>query len=51
MENIIIVVVLLAVLGLAAWYVVRAKRSGQKCIGCPHARECAKKCACGTDGK
>ena len=47
MENIIIVVVLLAVLGLAVRYVVKAKKNGQKCIGCPHARECANKGNCG----
>lgn len=35
MDNLIIVVILLAIVGLAAWYVIRAKKSGKKCIGCP----------------
>ena len=53
MENIIAGAVLLIILGLAAWYVVKAKKSGQKCIDCPHARECAAKnsgssCGCGN---
>lgn len=35
MADIIIVLVLLAVLISAAVYVVRAKKNGKKCIGCP----------------
>jgi len=41
MESIILIVVLLVILGLAAGYIIRAKKSGIKCVGCPHARECA----------
>ena len=41
MESIILAAVLLLILGLAALYVVREKKKGVKCIGCPHARECA----------
>ena len=35
MENIIIVLILLAIVALAARYVYKAKKSGKKCIGCP----------------
>ena len=35
METYITVAVILAIVGLAAWYVIRAKRKGKKCIGCP----------------
>ena len=35
MENIILIAVLLLIVGLAAWYVIKAKKSGRKCIGCP----------------
>ncbi len=35
MADIIMIAVLLAIIGLAAGYVIRAKRSGKKCIGCP----------------
>lgn len=35
MENVLIVLILLVVLGLAAWYVIRSKKRGKKCIGCP----------------
>jgi len=35
MDTIIAVGVLLLIVGLAALYVIRAKKSGRKCIGCP----------------
>lgn len=35
MANIIIVAVLTIIIGAAAGYVIKAKRSGKKCIGCP----------------
>ena len=25
---------------------IKAKRSGQKCIGCPHSKECGSSCSC-----
>ena len=36
MQDLIIAVILLVIIGLAAWYVYRAKKNGQKCIGCPN---------------
>ena len=33
-EDVIIVAIILTVIGLSAWYVIRAKRRGVKCIGC-----------------
>ena len=35
MENVIILAVLAVVLVLAVRYVVKAKKSGRKCVGCP----------------
>lgn len=35
MENIILIAVLLAIVAAAVGYIVRAKKRGQKCIGCP----------------
>ena len=40
MVNIIAVLVLLAIVAGAAGYVIRAKKKGQHCIGCPHAKTC-----------
>ena len=44
MENVIIIAVLLLVLGGAVAYIVRAKKSGVKCIGCPAGGCCSGKC-------
>lgn len=44
MKDIIIVAVIVAVLGLAAWYVIRAKKKGSKCIGCPDCAGCSGNC-------
>ena len=35
MENLIIIAVLGVIIGGAAGYVYKAKKKGQKCIGCP----------------
>ncbi len=40
-QNITIAVLLAVIIGGAAWYVIRAKRRGGKCIGCPHSKSCA----------
>lgn len=43
--NIIIIAVILAVVALAVFYIIKAKKSGKKCIGCPDSGACsAKKC-------
>ena len=41
MENIIAVLVLAVLIGGAAAYLVRAKRSGVKCVGCPAGGNCS----------
>ncbi len=43
MENIIIIAIILLIIGGAAAYLIRAKKRGVKCVGCPHGSECAKK--------
>ena len=45
MTDLIIILILLLVLGGAGWYVYRAKKSGQKCIGCPQAKACSGNCS------
>lgn len=51
MENLVIVVVLLIVVGLAGLYVYKAKKNGKKCIGCPENCSCCDKQGgcCGDD--
>ena len=40
MKDFIVIAILMVILGLAAWYIIRSKKRGQKCIGCPN------KCGC-----
>ncbi|MBE6713737.1 MAG: hypothetical protein E7575_00430 [Ruminococcaceae bacterium] len=55
LDNIIIIGITALVVGLASWYVIRAKRKGQKCIGCPFAKTCVAArsscCSCEGDGQ
>ena len=46
MIDYIIIAVVLVILGLAGFYVYKAKKSGQKCIGCPHSKTCGNNCQC-----
>lgn len=47
MENLIGILVLAGILAAAAGYMLRAKKSGAKCIGCPGGCRCGKKDGCG----
>ena len=40
MENIIVIVILVAIVGSAVAYLIKAKKSGAKCIGCPAGGSC-----------
>jgi len=44
MENVIIVMILLGIVGGIVWYLRRAKKRGQGCIGCPYAGQCQGHC-------
>ena len=46
MEYFIVIGILVIVIGLAVWYIVRSKKSGKKCIGCPDSGCSAKKGGC-----
>ena len=54
MTDIIIIGILVLVVGSAVFYIVRAKKKGAKCIGCPAAGNCPSKsggkatCNCGS---
>ena len=45
MTNAVVIIILVAIAALALSYLYRAKRRGEKCIGCPYARQCGGKCA------
>ncbi len=43
----IIIAVIVLIIGAALLYVISAKKKGNKCIGCPHAKDCGKApCTC-----
>ena len=42
MANLIIILVIAAILGLAGGYIYREKRAGKACVGCPYSGSCAK---------
>jgi len=56
MTDIIIIAVVAVIVGLAAGYVYKAKKSGKKCIGCPEGCSCSSAqksgsaCGCGCGG-
>ncbi len=52
MGNVIAIAVLVLILAAAVGYVYKAKKSGAKCVGCPHAKSCgAGKCTCASQEK
>ena len=46
MTDLMIILILLSILGGAGFYVYKAKKAGQKCIGCPHSKSCASGSGC-----
>lgn len=50
MDTVIIIIILLAIADAIIGYLVRAKKRGQTCIGCPYAKQCSGKCggSCST---
>ena len=49
MQDIIVGIILVAILGAAGAYIGKQKKKGAKCIGCPHSKTCGKGgfCSCG----
>lgn len=46
MENVIVILILLGIVACIIRYLYKAKKSGATCIGCPHSKQCGKKCSC-----
>lgn len=55
----LVVLIIVLIIGGAAFYIYKAKKSGQKCVGCPHSKTCSSggcsgcggSCGCGTEDK
>ena len=45
MENVIVAVILVAIVGGIGWYLYKAKKRGEACIGCPYAKQCGGHCS------
>ena len=48
MEDLIVIAIVVVILALAGGYVLKAKKSGRKCIGCPGNCSCNGGCSCGN---
>lgn len=59
MANLIVTGIILIIVGVATTYIVKAKKNGTKCIGCPAGAKCSGKnhqqsdcgCGCHSDAK
>ncbi|MBQ7923164.1 MAG: hypothetical protein IJ325_11440 [Clostridia bacterium] len=55
MIDLILIVILLGIAAAIVFYLYREKKRGVACVGCPHAKQCAKKkagqCNCGSTDK
>ena len=40
----IAIAAILLIVGASLFYIIRAKLRGEKCVGCPYAKECGGKC-------
>jgi len=40
----IAIAAIVLIVGASVLYIIRAKRRGEKCVGCPYARQCGGKC-------
>ncbi len=47
--DIIVSAILVLIIGGAIAYIVKSKKNGQKCIGCPNAKQCGGKCGCNCE--
>ena len=45
MDNLIVIAIVAAIIGCAAWYIYKQKKSGAKCIGCPSSKTCSGHCS------
>ena len=48
MIDIIVISIIGVVVGLAVGFIIKEKKRGKKCIGCPYASSCQSKCSCNS---
>ena len=45
MVKALVIIAVVLIVGGAVAYIIKAKKSGQKCIGCPDAKTCSGNCS------
>ena len=45
MKDVVVIVLLAAIAAGILWYLIRSKKRGDKCIGCPYAKQCSGHCS------
>lgn len=48
MKDLIPIIIIVLIIGGASLYIIKSKKSGKKCIGCPYNSTCSKNrnCSC-----
>ena len=44
LDDVIAIAVIALIIGGAVAYIIKAKKAGQKCIGCPYSKTCSGNC-------
>lgn len=44
LSTVVAVIIVVAIVGGALAYIIHARKSGKKCIGCPDCKSCSGKC-------
>lgn len=45
--DLIVIGIVVLIVGAASWYIIKSKKSGVKCIGCPSGSKCSGNCSGG----
>ena len=46
MADVMVILIISVIVASSVFYMVRAKKRGQACIGCPGASQCGRHCHC-----
>ncbi len=46
MEKLLVILAVVIIVGGALSYIIKQKKKGRKCIGCPYSSECQKNSCC-----
>ncbi len=44
MADFVVILILVCIIGGIVYYLCRAKKRGETCIGCPYAKQCGSRC-------